>query len=135
MKCTIVGILAGLAFIQSAHGQSCNTTTLQINVPTNGDNVVLSTYSYCGGTLNTTALINNLAYNKQVTLYYTDREGNGTPLSLIGLGYEGSINGTNYELWSSSSPAYVDGVQELLNLTIVYSDLGTALLGLPSPDE
>lgn len=124
MKSFITGLATSVLLLNLAQGQDCQTTTLQDSVPTNGDNVLLSTYSYCGGTLNTTAYINNLAYNKQVTLYYTDREGNSTPLSSVGLGYQSGVDGTNYELWSSSSPAYVDGVQQLLNLTYVVVDLG-----------
>lgn len=124
MKSVTCGVSAGLALIYGAYGQDCRITTFLDNVPTNGDNVTLSSYSYCGGILNTTAYINNLAYNKRVTLYYTDRQGDSTPLSSVGLGYQSGIDGTNYELWSSSSPAYVDGIEQLLNLTYVVVDLG-----------
>ncbi|CZT20839.1 related to Glucoamylase [Ramularia collo-cygni] len=131
MRQVNTGVAAGLVLLHGVNTQECQTTTLSSSVPTDG-NVALASYSYCGGILNTTAFISNLAYNKQVTLYYTDREGESTPLSSVGLGYQSGVEGTNFELWSSSSPAYVDGVQELLNLTYVVVDLAIES-GPPEP--
>lgn len=110
------GVAVGVAFLSSVYAQSCNTTTLQGSTPSTG-NVVLKDFSYCGGTLNTSAYINNLAYNKKVTVYYTNAQGQSTPLTSIGLGYDSSISNTNYELWTSSTPVYIDGIQQLLNIT------------------
>lgn len=116
-------LAAGLTLLSSVSAQTCQTTTLQPTTPTTG-NVVLKSFSYCGGTLNTSVYINNLAYNKKVTLYYTDRQGKSTPLSSVGLGYNNGIDGTNYELWGSSTPVYIDGITQLLNLTYNVVDLG-----------
>lgn len=80
---------------------------------------------YCGGTLNVTVYIANLDYDKVVDLYYTNRQGESTPLSVVSLGYESSI-GTNglWELWGASTPVYIDGITELLNLTYAATDIG-----------
>ena len=122
----LTGLVVGSILAGDTIAQVCNTTTLTTSVPSdNSTNVVLSTYSYCGGTLNTTAYINNLAYNKLVTLYFTDRQGQSTPLASVGLGYQDGVNGTNWELWGSSTPVYIDGITQLLNLTYNVVDLGT----------
>ncbi|GAB7355611.1 hypothetical protein MBLNU459_g6337t2 [Dothideomycetes sp. NU459] len=90
----------------------------------NGTEVALSQYSYCGGSLNVTAYIANLDYDKIVTLYYTNRQNVSTPLAALSLGYLSTISGTNYELWGADVPVYVDGVTELLNLTYQATDIG-----------
>lgn len=45
---------ACLALAGRAISQTCSTTTLLTDVPTNGTNVALQSYSYCGGSLNVT---------------------------------------------------------------------------------
>lgn len=68
--------------------------------------------------------IANLCYNKAVNLYYTNRQGESTPLSVVSLGYVNSIANTNYETWGANTPVYVDGITELLNLTYQAIDIG-----------
>jgi len=107
----------------TATAQTCNTTTLQSTVPVTG-NVVLKSFSYCSGYLNATAYVANLDYNKVVTLYYSDVQGQSTPLSTADFNYVSSVDGSNYELWTTSAPAWINGIQKLLNITFVASDLG-----------
>ena len=59
----VSGALAGFAFAGTALGQACQTTTLQTSVPTNGSELALVSYSYCGGILNASAYIANLDYD------------------------------------------------------------------------
>ncbi|KAK5161403.1 hypothetical protein LTS14_001199 [Recurvomyces mirabilis] len=131
----IIAAFAGLVFAGTAYGQTCQTTTLTSSVPTNGTEVALGSYSYCGGTLNATAYIANLDYNKVVSLYYTNAQGQSTPLSVVTFGYSSSI-GTDgsWELWTTSTPIYIDGITRLLNLTFQATDIGqtyTQTLNLP----
>ncbi len=67
----------------------------------------------------------NLDYDKIVDLYYTNRQNESTPLSVISLGYESSI-GTNgqWEYWGSNTSIYIDGITELLNITYQATDIG-----------
>ncbi|KAK3651509.1 hypothetical protein LTR56_005651 [Elasticomyces elasticus] len=125
MRSFITSLPYGLAFAGTALGQACQTTTLTSSVPTEGSELALATYSYCGGTLNATAYIANVNYNKQVNLYYTNAQGQSTPLSVVELGYTSSIgdDGT-WELWGTTTPTYVDGITELLNLTYRAVDIG-----------
>lgn len=109
-------LIASTVLARVIGAQTCNTTTLSADTPTTG-NVVLKSFSYCGGTLDTQAYINNLAYNKLVRLYFTNRQGQSTPLTSIGLSYNDSIDGTSWELWGSSRPIYIDGITQLLNIT------------------
>ncbi|KAK5685543.1 hypothetical protein LTS10_003624 [Elasticomyces elasticus] len=125
MRSFITSLPYGLAFAGTAFGQACQTTTLTSSVPTGGSELALATYSYCGGTLNATAYVANVNYNKQLNLYYTNAQGQSTPLSVVGLGYTSSIgdDGT-WELWGTTTPVYVDGITELLNLTYRAIDIG-----------
>ncbi|KAF2769099.1 glucoamylase precursor, partial [Teratosphaeria nubilosa] len=86
--------------------------------------VALRSYSYCGGTFDGTAFIANLDYNKVVTLYYTNRQNESTPLSSLTFAYSGPIAGTNWELWTASTAVYIDGITELLNITYQATDIG-----------
>lgn len=106
-------------------GQTCDTTSISTTVPANGTELALGQYSYCGGSLNVTAYIANLDYDKVVTLYYTNRQNVSTPLAAVSLGYLSSISGTNYELWGADTPVYIDGITELLNLTYEATDIGS----------
>lgn len=117
--------LAGTLFPSTALAQNCQTTSVETTVPANGTEVALSQYSYCGGSLNVTAYIANLDYNKVVTLYYTNRQNISTPLAAVSLGYLSSISGTAYELWGADTPVYIDGITELLNLTYAATDIGS----------
>ncbi|CAK3951477.1 carbohydrate-binding module family 21, glycoside hydrolase family 15 [Lecanosticta acicola] len=121
---TAAGFAAGVALASRVAGQACNTTTLQNDVPASGGpNVTLKSFSYCGGTLNTSAYIANLDYDKAVTIYYTNAQGKSTPLSSVGLGYDSSV-ANNYELWTSSTPVWIDGITQLLNITYQATDIG-----------
>ncbi|KXS96649.1 hypothetical protein AC578_6921 [Pseudocercospora eumusae] len=115
---------ASTALLQRVFAQTCDTTILHPDLPSEG-NVVLKSFSYCGGILSTSAYINNLAYNKLVSLYFTNRQGQSTPLTSIRLGYNNSIDGSQYELWGSSTPVYVDGITKLLNITYDVVDTGS----------
>lgn len=117
---TFLSGLLGLA--ATALGQACSTTTAQAAVPTVA-NVSLHTYSYCGGTLNTSVYIANLCYNKVVKLYYANANRQSTPVTVIALGYDSSIPNTNYESWTASVPISFGGISELLNLTYQAVDI------------
>nr|POF01366.1 glucoamylase [Quercus suber] len=84
-------LLAGTAL-----GQTCQTTTLQSAAPGDGSEVVLASYSYCGGTLTAT---------------------------VVDLGYSSGIPGTDYELWSIAAPVWVDGIDTLLNISYQAVDI------------
>lgn len=125
---------AGLAYVGSALGQACQTTTLRSSVPTNGSELALQSFSYCGGTLNASAYIANLDYDKTVSLYYTNAQDVSTPLSVVQFGYSSSIGNGSWELWTTSTPVYIDGITELLNLTYQATDIGETyvqILDLP----
>jgi len=123
-KAAFVALSSTLFTYYTASAQSCDTTTVTDDVPSDGTNVALQSYSYCGGYLSTTAYIANLDYDKIVTLYYTNGQNLSTPLSSVALGYNSSIANTNYELWGADVPVYVDGITELLNLTFQATDIG-----------
>ncbi|KAG8625020.1 hypothetical protein KVT40_006771 [Elsinoe batatas] len=111
-----LAFLAGLPALFVA-AQDCQINTVTDAVPTNNAEVVLQSYSYCGGSLNASVFIANLNYDKLVTLFFTDRRNVSTPLTVLSLGYRSSIPDTNYEYWGSNAPIYLDGISELLNLT------------------
>lgn len=111
------------ALVVGASSQACNVTTLQFTTPSSG-HVALQTYSYCGGNLNITSYIHNDDYNKVVTVYYTDAAGDSTPLTSLQLNYQESVGNTGWEIWSAVTPAYYDGVDELLNITYQATDIG-----------
>jgi len=68
--------------------------------------------------------LQNLCYNKLVTLYYNDKSGASTPLSAVQLNYQSSVSDTNYELWSSNTPyVNLDGISNLLNITFNAVDI------------
>lgn len=48
------GFATGLSLLGLVSGQACQTTTLRNTIPSNGTEVALRSYSYCGGTLNVT---------------------------------------------------------------------------------
>lgn len=104
--------------------QQCNVDTVASSPPTNGQEVALQSFSYCGGTLNATVYVANLDYDKVLTLYYTNKQNESTPLAALSLGYLSSISGTNYEYWGAAAPVYIDGVTELLNVTYQATDIG-----------
>lgn len=67
----------------------------------------------------------NVNYNKIVSLYYSNANGQSTPLNQIQLGYASSIANTNYEIWTSNTPdVNLDGIQKLLNITYQALDIG-----------
>lgn len=135
MRSTFASAVGGiLAFASTTLGQACVTTTVQSSVPTNGTELALQSYSYCGGTLNASAYIANVDYDKVVSLYYTNAQGLSTPLSVVDFGYSSGIGNGSWELWTTSTPVYIDGITELLNLTFVASDVGETyvqILNLP----
>ncbi|KAK0969984.1 hypothetical protein LTS01_015969 [Friedmanniomyces endolithicus] len=125
MKTFLASAVSGLALAGFVSGQACQTTTLTSSVPTNSSTkLALASYSYCGGTLNATAYIANVDYNKIVSLYYTNAQGQSTPLSVVNLGYASGIGNGSWELWSTSTPIYIDGITKLLNLTYQATDVG-----------
>ncbi|WPH01779.1 Hypothetical protein R9X50_00463200 [Acrodontium crateriforme] len=117
-------ITTGLVFAATALGQTCETQTLATAPPNDGSELALSTYSYCGGTLTATAFIANLDYDKLVTLYYTNRQGQSTPLSAVQFGYQGDASVSGWEVWNTQTAIYIDGITELLNLTYQATDIG-----------
>lgn len=135
LSCLGLAAAAILPLAVFAQNTTCETSTVQSSVPTdNITEVALSTYSYCGGSLNVSVFIANLDYNKAVTLYYTNRQNQSTALSSVSLGYLSSISDTNFELWGANTPIYIDGITELLNLTYQATDIGetyTQILNLP----
>lgn len=53
-----------------------------------------------------------------VILYYTDGSNKSTPLSAVALSYVSAVTTNNkWQIWTASTPAYVDGITELLNIT------------------
>ncbi|KAK5130281.1 hypothetical protein LTR08_002241 [Meristemomyces frigidus] len=118
-------LISALALAGTAFGQACQTTTLQTSLPSNGSEVVLRSYSYCGGIFNGSAYIANLDYNKVVSLAYTNAQGQSTPLSVVNFGYASGVgNGSQWEVWNTSTSLYIDGITELLNLTFQATDIG-----------
>ncbi|PNS19171.1 Glucoamylase [Sphaceloma murrayae] len=107
-----------------SYAQECQVTTITDAVPTNNQEVVLQSYSYCGGSLNATVFIANLNYDKTVTLFYTDRNNVSSPLTSLSLGYQSSIPDSNYEYWGSNTPIFLDGISDLLNLTYRAVNIG-----------
>jgi len=124
MKGLLPTTVVTLALVGSGYGQACQTTTFSSSAPTDGTELALATYSYCGGVLNSTAYIANVNYNKVVSLYYTNAQNISTPLSVVTFGYTSSIGDGSWELWSTSTPVYIDGITELLNLTYQAIDIG-----------
>nr|POE64151.1 glucoamylase [Quercus suber] len=114
MKTYILSALTWTTLTGTVSAQSCQTTTLHSTTPDDGSEVVLSSYSYCGGVLNATV----------ISLYYTNDEGKSTPLSIVNLGYDSSIPDTNYELWSTATPVWIDGIDTILNITYQAVDIG-----------
>nr|OQO21361.1 hypothetical protein B0A51_11978 [Rachicladosporium sp. CCFEE 5018] len=123
METTMRKLLA-LGFAATVYAQTCQVTAVATTPPATGTGVELSSYSYCGGSLNVSVFIENVNYNKVVSLYYTNAQNQSTPLSVISLGYQNSIADTNYETWGANTPVYIDGVTELLNLTYQAVDIG-----------
>ena len=84
-------LASALAFASTALGQACQTTTLTTSLPSNGTELALRSYSYCGGIFNASAYIANLDYNKIVSLYSTNAQGQSTPLSVDNFGYSNGV--------------------------------------------
>ena len=84
-------LLSAVAFASTVFGQACITTTLQTSPPSNGTELALASYSYCGGTFSGSAYIANVDYNKVVSLYYTNAQGLSTPLSVVNFGYSSGV--------------------------------------------
>jgi glucoamylase len=117
------GLLALYPSSTFAQNTSCQTTTLQTSIPSDS-NVALQSFSYCGGVLDVSVYIANVNYNKVVTLYYTNRQNISTPLASVALNYNSSIDNSNFEFWGASTPVYLDGITQLLNLTYQAKDIG-----------
>lgn len=117
------GLVAIYPSYSLAQNTACQTTTLQNSIP-DDSNVALQSYSYCGGVLDISVYIANVNYNKKVTLYFTNRQNVSTFLTSVALGYNSSIENTNFEYWSASTPVYIDGITQLLNLTYQATDIG-----------
>lgn len=120
-----LNFLAALTVFTSvvAQGSNCTTFVEADSIPSDATGVALYSYSYCGGTLNLTAYVENIDYDKIIEVYFTNAQNQSTPLSVIGLGYNSSIPNTNWEYWSSSTPVYVDGITELINITYAATDV------------
>lgn len=101
MKNYLMKAFTGLALAATAWSQACQTNTLRTSVPTDGTKVALASYSYCGGTFEASTYIANVNYNKVVTLYYTNRQDESTPLSSLTFGYSSSIGDGSWELWTT----------------------------------
>lgn len=97
----LTSALSGLAFVATAWSQACETNTLQSTVPGDGTEIALGNYSYCGGTFNASAYVANVNFNKVVTLFYTNRQNESTPLSSLTFGYSSSIENGDWELWTT----------------------------------
>ena len=135
-KMKLAGTTVFASLLASVFGQTCQTTTLLTAPPTtNGTKIALGSYSYCAGVFNATAFVGNVDYNKVVSLYYLDGSGASTPLSVVTFGYTNGIgDGSTWELWSTSTPVFYDGLTKLLNLTFQATDIGatyTQVLNLP----
>jgi glucoamylase len=115
-------ILSFLTVFHQVHAQTCQTFIESSSIPTSTA-VELYSYSYCGGTLDLTAYVKNIDYNKIVEVHYTNAQNEFTPLSVISLSYNESIANTNWEYWSASTPVYVDGITELINITYAATDV------------
>lgn len=68
----------------------------------------------------------NLAFNKVVNLYYTNRQDESNPLTVVALAYEYDVDNTDggWEMWNAKDALYVDGITKFLNLTYEDSDNG-----------
>lgn len=66
----------------------------------------------------------NLAFNKVVNLYYTNRQDENNPLTVIALAYEKDVSEDGWEMWNAKDALYVDGITKFLNLTYEDSDNG-----------
>jgi len=133
MRSILTSALAGLAFAGTALSQACQTTTLQTSVPSNGSEVALQSFSYCGGTFNATAYIANLDYGKTVTLYYTNAQGQSTPLSSLTFGYSSSIGNGSWELWTTRYEHHLNHCQmSFAKSSAPFTVLKSILMVLPS---
>ena len=115
-------LLTLLTAFRHVHTQTCQTYIESSSIPTSTA-VALYSYSYCGGTLDLTAYVENIDYDKIVDVYYTNAQNESTPLSVVSLSYNQSIVNTNWEYWSASAPVYVDGITELINITYAATDV------------
>lgn len=43
---------------------------------------------------------------------------------MVNLGYSSSVPDTNYEIWSTFTPVWIDGIHQLLNMTYQATDIG-----------
>ena len=115
-------LLPALSIFYQVRSQTCQTFIESSSIPSSNA-VALYSYSYCGGTLDLTAYVENIDYDKIVEVYYTNAQNEDTPLSVISLSYNESIANTNWEYWSASTPVYLDGITELINITYAATDV------------
>ena len=115
-------LVSALPVYHLVQAETCQTFIESPSIPSSTA-VALYSYSYCGGTLDITAYIENIDYDKIVEVYYTNAQNESTPLSVISLSYNESIVNTNWEYWSASAPVYVDGITELINITYAATDV------------
>ena len=66
----------------------------------------------------------NTDYDKLVYLYYSNKAGKVTPLTVVQMGYVSSITG-GFEIWAAStSDIQYDGISTLVNITYSATDVG-----------
>ncbi|KAI9670683.1 MAG: glycoside hydrolase 15 protein [Alyxoria varia] len=122
-KIVAAGSVVALWFFTRSSTPSCKTYTLAKGPPDTGRGVALHTYSFCGGTLNISAYVENTNYNKLVTLFYLNALSKSTPRTCLPLRYSSPPSPpSTYELWATSNhEIYIEGISTLTNLT--YTDL------------
>lgn len=75
-----------------------------------------------------------MSYSKLLNVYYTDAEGEATPLTVIPLGYGSDVSGSaGWENWFASVPyVYLDGISQIVNVTYQNTDAGTTYTATPN---
>ncbi|CAN6674817.1 hypothetical protein TRVA0_067S00100 [Trichomonascus vanleenenianus] len=138
--------LAGALLAASvALASTCENVTVTQSLPSDS-NVALESYSYCGGYLAATAYIKNLAYDKLITLYWTNANNQSTPLNAGSFNFAFTdTSNSDWEHWSLNVSVVPDGANMLLNLTYETTALGGVYLqelnldieatGAPAPSE
>lgn len=128
MRLLSLGALALPVLFDLTFGESCKPLTVRNDPPArvDGNEVALSSYSYCSGTLNTTCYIANVTTDRQVVyLWYTDRNDESSPLAGVSLSLLSAV-GTDgeWQIWGASTPIEVGGITELLNITYEANGIG-----------
>ncbi|TID22653.1 MICOS complex subunit [Venturia nashicola] len=114
----LVALLGFLCVFSCAQQHNCTPSITSTAPPADGSGVQLHLFSYCRGDLNVTAYIEDVNYDKVVTVYYTDRYNKSTPVNSIALDYISAVTGNEkWQIWSAKTPVYIDGITELLNIT------------------